>query len=109
MDHIVLEEFGGTKEEEESMKLTDIKELLKALNETGTTEFNYEGDGVRLVVRRGKVVAVEDEKGIDIPVEEKAAVEAPAETLDAEEPDAEADDIVIIEAPMVGTFYRSCS
>jgi len=104
MDHIVLEEVAGIEEEDESMKLTDIKELLKALNETGTTEFNYEGDGMRLVVRRGKVVAVEDEKGIDISVEEKAAVEASPGEPAAEEVE---DDIVVIEAPMVGTFYRA--
>ena len=81
------------------MKLTDIKELLKALNETGTTEFNYDGDGMRLVVRRGKVVTVEDEQGIDLAVDESPA---PAGVEEYSE-----EDIVVIEAPMVGTFYRA--
>lgn len=100
MDHMVLEEVAGGEQEGERMKLTDIKELLKALNETGTTEFNYEGDGMRLVVRRGKVVSVEDEQGIDISVDEKLVSESSEEVVDEE-------DLVVIEAPMVGTFYRA--
>ena len=99
MDHLVLEEVAGIEQEGESMKLTDIKELLKALNETGTTEFNYDGDGMRLVVRRGKVVTVEDEQGIDLAVDESPA---PAGVEEYSE-----EDIVVIEAPMVGTFYRA--
>lgn len=101
MDHLVVEEVAGIEQEAESMKLTDIKELLKALNETGTTEFNYDGDGMRLVVRRGKVVAVEDEQGIDISTDEQPA------PVKAEEFAEEDDNIITIEAPMVGTFYRA--
>jgi len=107
MDHIVLEEVAGIEEEgEESMKLNDIKELLKALNETGTTEFKYDGDGMRIVVRRGKVVAVEDEEGIDLQPEEKpTAASIPAEPVKEVQPAEE--DLFVIEAPMVGTFYRA--
>lgn len=104
MDHIVLEE-AGIEEEGESMKLNDIKELLKALNETGTTEFNYSGEGMRLVVRRGKVVSVEDEEGIDFSQEVDALDTAPAQK--EEQPAAEEEDLYVIEAPMVGTFYRA--
>lgn len=104
MDHIVLEEVVGTDEEGENMKLNDIKELLKTLNETGTTEFNYDGDGVHLIVRRGKVVSVGDENGIDIPFEEESTEEVPEQDDQAVE---EEEDLVVVEAPMVGTFYRA--
>ena len=106
MDHIVLEEVAGI-EEGESMKLNDIKELLKALNETGTTEFTYDGDGMRLVVRRGKVVSVEDEEGMNLQPEEKALAENIAVPVQETQPVEEDEDLFVIEAPMVGTFYRA--
>lgn len=104
MDHIVLEE-AGIEEEGEDMKLNDIKELLKALNETGTTEFNYNGEGMRLVVRRGKVVAAEDEDGIEFVDQDKAAFSM--EQAVEEQPVQEDEDLFVIESPMVGTFYRA--
>jgi len=109
-EHIAEDEAAGLKQEDESMKFSDIKELLKTLNETGTTEFNYEGEGMRLIVKRGKVLAAEEkgEEAAGLAEKPEAAAEAkeaePAATDKAEE---ESEDIIVVEAPMVGTFYRA--
>ena len=78
-----------------------IREVVRIVQETGIAEIAVEEDGTRVSVRR---------------TEEPAAVEPPAgrtgDSLALErslEPAAEAppDDVIRIEAPMVGNFYRA--
>ncbi|HBT20438.1 MAG TPA: pyruvate carboxylase subunit B [Peptococcaceae bacterium] len=107
-EHVAEDEAADLEQEVGDVRISDIKELLKVLNETGTTEFNYEGDGMRLVVRRGKMILAE-EKGEVLSIEQKeqAVSESDEEKKVEKEGIEEGEDIVVVEAPMVGTFYRA--
>ncbi|NLK01439.1 MAG: acetyl-CoA carboxylase biotin carboxyl carrier protein [Clostridia bacterium] len=103
------DEVAASAQEGEDMKFNDIKELLKILNETGTTEFNYESDGVNLIIRRGKLVSVERDEEPEAAKGKAGEVNgAPAvPQMDPILEEVPEEDLVVVEAPMVGTFYRA--
>jgi acetyl-CoA carboxylase biotin carboxyl carrier protein len=94
--------------------LSDLKEILRILEEQDITEFELEQDGVKLRVCRSSshpLAAgsshspqhVASPSGGATGAAEHGAVRAPAAAAPA---DAEADG-TIVRSPIVGTFYRS--
>ena len=95
------------------MDLSDLKEILRILEEQDITEFELEQDGVKLRVCRSStsppaalpVHAAVHAGGPTAAPSSGAAPVQPAPALAPPE-DAEADG-TIVRSPIVGTFYRS--
>lgn len=107
-------------------KVQEIREIIRLIDNTSISEFNYENDGQTLTIKKGtdhvqQVVTTE-------PVAQAAPASAPAaqeaapkkeETFETKEiPKQQAmteqteendEDLVEITSPMVGTFYRKPS
>jgi len=92
-----------------SIKINDIKELVKLVEETDINELNVEMDGARVVIKKGNTGVA------PVPVQPSSAAEktepaaAEASTPAQEEEKKLPDNQVTINAPMVGTFYRAPS
>lgn len=67
----------------------DVREILRIIDESSLAELRIETEGFSLYVRR-----------------DGAAAPAPEQPAEAEPP-TKRDDLLTIEAPMLGTFYRS--
>lgn len=104
-------------------KLNEIRELVRLLDETSISEFNYEVEGAKLLIKKteaGVVVAspqivhIPEETRVAAPVVQApaapasapAAPAAPAPAAPAPTPVADANLHKIV-SPMVGTFYSS--
>lgn len=85
--------------EEKGMKLEEIRELLKLLQESDVTEFSLESAGMKLTVRKGghsgAVSGALGSREIPAPAAVAGKTETPKEEL------------YTVKAPMVGTFYRA--
>jgi acetyl-CoA carboxylase biotin carboxyl carrier protein len=82
------------------MNLKEIRALLDLLKEYGLTEVEVERGGDRIRLRRGPEAAA------PAPVPGPPTLTPPPSTAEAAREAARAD-LVTIEAPMVGTFYRA--
>ncbi|MGM9570604.1 MAG: acetyl-CoA carboxylase biotin carboxyl carrier protein [bacterium] len=91
--------------EDEEMNVKDIKELVKILNETDISELSLESEGVKINIRKGSAGSVE---AAPAPVAAAPAPSAPAPEA-APAPEVKRDNVHVIEAPMVGTFYTAPS
>jgi len=81
--------------------LSDLKEILRILEEQDITEFELEQDGVKLRVCRKSAHAPASAGA-------PAAAPAPLATAAAEAPAADVEaDGTVVRSPIVGTFYRS--
>ena len=74
-----------------------VRELVRIVQESGVGEVTIEDAGMRVTVRRS------DER----PAAPSAPVDVPTETAASPEPVAAANNLMRVEAPMVGTFYRA--
>jgi len=109
------------KPKTESMKLSEIQELIKFVVKSGASEVTYEVKGLKLtikthgtlkngngaqhiVVQAPVPAAISVPAGMPAPAEKKSAGKK-AETT----PATEASGTVTIKSPMIGTFYRSSS
>ena len=93
------------------MDLSDLKEILRILEEQDITEFELEQDGVKLRVCRSSshpAAAGSSHSPVHAASLTAGAAGAPQPTLPAPAaaPPAEADG-TIVRSPIVGTFYRS--
>lgn len=88
--------------EDEEMNVKDIKELVKILNETDISELSLESEGVKINIRKGSAGSVEAAPAA------VSAAPAPAPVTEAA-PEVKRDNVHVIEAPMVGTFYTAPS
>ena len=100
---------GIVTKEGKSMNLSEIKELIKMLDETDICELQLESAGVKVAIRKsgsapGTGFAASPETAGNN--SRAAAVEAAAEAP-AEEKAADRENLIPVVAPMVGTFYRS--
>lgn len=80
------------------IKLAELLKLIKAVKDSDFSEVEYEGQEVRLVLRRRvplQPVAVREEQ--------------PPETPRSHLSSAAENDLIEVSAPMVGTFYRAPS
>ncbi|MBW7473553.1 acetyl-CoA carboxylase biotin carboxyl carrier protein [Paenibacillus oenotherae] len=101
-------------------KLSEIKELIKLVDQTSVHELEIENEGARLLIRKpGKTEVVNVQtaslvptytQGVPAPVQQAptALAAAPA-APEAAQPAAVNANLHQILSPMVGTFYRSSS
>jgi acetyl-CoA carboxylase biotin carboxyl carrier protein len=79
------------------MELEDLKELIELLKETDITELQIEKDGTKVKIKREKILS-----SIEMSVHKSKAFQ---EKIVAET-EEEAQRLVTITSPIVGTFYR---
>jgi len=89
------------------MDLRRIEALLQLLGEHDVSEFHYRDEELSLRLRLGhRAPATPEALPLATPPPAPAREEAPPAPAAAPRPD---DNLVIVESPMVGTFYRSSS
>jgi acetyl-CoA carboxylase biotin carboxyl carrier protein len=102
-------------------KLNEIRELIRLLDETSISEFNYELEGTKLLIKKPEADAqvvqvapvaapvVQAPVAVAAPaaVSAPAAVAAPAAPAPAAAPAVQDANLHKIVSPMVGTFYSS--
>ncbi|WP_377888562.1 acetyl-CoA carboxylase biotin carboxyl carrier protein [Alkalihalobacillus sp. R86527] len=95
------------------LKVQEIRELIKLIDESSIDEFEYENDGSKVVLKKNDVQYAEAPQ-VQQPVVQEAPVKAPQPEAKApvkEESKEESAEPQIdeslhkIESPMVGTFY----
>ncbi|MFO7156368.1 MAG: acetyl-CoA carboxylase biotin carboxyl carrier protein [Pseudomonadota bacterium] len=89
------------------MDVEKIKAIIEALERTEITRFEYEGDDVRLVIRRGRAGFAATVAPVVAPA--PAAVAAPVAPAAEAAPKPEEKPGHIVRSPFVGTFYRAPS
>ncbi|NLI11991.1 acetyl-CoA carboxylase biotin carboxyl carrier protein [Pelotomaculum propionicicum] len=97
-----------SEREVDDMNISDVKDLIKFIDETDITEVSLESTGVKLAIRKGHVYAAEPamlpsrtQSPPALPEKHEPAA-APVEA--SKEKDA---GLTPVPAPMVGMFYRS--
>ncbi|AYV67019.1 MULTISPECIES: acetyl-CoA carboxylase biotin carboxyl carrier protein [Niallia] len=95
------------------LKISEIKELIKLIDESTISNFLYEQDGVKVEIQKnvGEIVAQAPVVTKTIQQQEaKATKEVAVESVVADTPVKSSDDnLHKITSPMVGTFYQSAS
>jgi acetyl-CoA carboxylase biotin carboxyl carrier protein len=82
------------------MELEDLKELIEFLKETDITELQLEKDGIKVKIKREKLLS-----SIEMPVHKSVGLQEKI-VLETEE---ETQRLITVTSPIVGTFYRSPS
>lgn len=101
------------------LKIQEIREIIKLIDESSIEKFSYEADGAKLVLKKGSSQQVAVAPVVESVPAAKAAVVAP-EPIQVEAVTAVAQAPVVekviqdptlheITSPMVGTFYASSS
>ncbi len=94
-------------------KLSEIKELIKLVDQTSVQELEIENEGMRLAIRKPGRPEAAAAQPVPVPAAYTPAphMQAPAAAPQAEAKPAPADDPSLhrITSPMVGTFYRAPS
>lgn len=87
--------------------LSELKELIKTIDQTGVTCFEIKGtDGEKLTIKKEKSVVVQAAE----PVQAAAPAPAAQAAVQSTAPEAQPDDGgASITAPMVGVFYAAAS
>jgi len=93
------------------MNLSDVKDLIKFVDETDITEVSLESAGVKLAIRKGAFHAVETTvRGTvpqaRVPQQGKAG---PSAAVPAQGSDEDRSDLTPVAAPMVGIYYDAPS
>ncbi len=79
------------------MEFEDLKELIELLKDTDITELQIEKDGSKVKIKRERILSP-----IEMPIHKSPVLR---EKIVAE--DEEAQRLVTVTSPIVGTFYRS--
>ena len=88
------------------MNLKQIKAVLRLLDASDVTEFEYEDEGLRLTIRRGHA----PQTGQTVMAAPQVAAQALAPAAaSAPAPAPPASNLLKVTSPFVGTFYRSSS
>lgn len=96
---------ANVSKEDTEMNLSEIKELLRMLDETDVTELHLESAGVKVSIKKGVLSG-----SAAVPTgEEKAAVATTSPAAAKTEKQVVDENLIPIVAPMVGTFYRTPS
>ncbi|MDD4766922.1 MAG: acetyl-CoA carboxylase biotin carboxyl carrier protein [Desulfotomaculaceae bacterium] len=101
---------GAVKEVDE-MNISDVKELIKFIDDTDITEVSLESAGIKLAIRKGGFSAVEapaqgNAPRANGPHQEKHVSE---KVLPVQAQDESGSGLQPVKAPMVGTFYDAPS
>ncbi|KLV27164.1 acetyl-CoA carboxylase biotin carboxyl carrier protein subunit [Niallia circulans] len=95
------------------LKISEIKELIKLIDESTISNFLYEQDGVKVEIKKNMVEIAAQAPVVTKtfqPEEVKATKEVAVESVVADTPAKSSDDnLHKITSPMVGTFYQSAS
>jgi acetyl-CoA carboxylase biotin carboxyl carrier protein len=105
------------------LKVQELKELIKALDQSSVDELKFEQDGTKLVLKKQVEPAQTVEKVVEVtreaapvaapvaPIQEKAVAAAAAPSAEAgnAQPTAPNANVHTITSPMVGTFYAAPS
>ena len=103
------------------LKIQEIREIIKLIDQSSIEKFSYEADGAKLVLKKGStqqvVPAVQAEPITEVPV----ALATPIQEVSAPAPQIESSKANVnvevvhdpslheITSPMVGTFYSASS
>jgi acetyl-CoA carboxylase biotin carboxyl carrier protein len=93
------------------MNLKELKELISLFEEAEITELEIEREGVKIKLKKGKeapAIAITPQPIVAAPLETQRVV-TPALTEKEEKKGLPEENLLKIEAPMVGTFYRAPS
>lgn len=88
------------------MNLDQIKALVEMIDASNLTELNYEDKELKLKLKKEKETIVQQ---ASVPVQEIKEVTAPVIQQEASETSEATESGLTINAPMVGTFYKSPS
>ena len=91
------------------MDLQRIEELLELLGKHDVSEFSYKDGDINMKLRVGAPPMTVAAPQMAMTAAAAPAAAAPASTAAAASEDAHAEDLTLVESPMVGTFYRSPS
>jgi len=92
------------------MNLKEIKELMELMRQMGVSELEVERSGVRVRIRSGRAAGEEPVVSVMHPQAERGGLDMTTARPAAESPvPAEPERGVLVQSPIVGTFYRSAS
>ncbi|MCR8847097.1 acetyl-CoA carboxylase biotin carboxyl carrier protein [Rossellomorea sp. SC111] len=104
------------------LKIQEIREIIKLVDQSSVEEFTYEHDGSKINLKKNIGVTVSAQPAVQAVEEVKPAAQAvqqapvqdaapSAKAEDKEAPQAQVEDSNLhkITSPMVGTFYQSSS
>ncbi len=91
------------------MKIEEIKTIVKLMSENDLTEFKIEADSCNLCIRRGSGNVIAAPAMVSMPAVAPAPVPAAPTAAPAPAAAAPAAPLNTIDAPLVGTYYRSSS
>src|SRR5690606_8464245 len=94
-----------TAKEETSLNLEQIKQLIDMLSDTDVVEFELETPEFKVKIKQGVPQAVPPAQAAPVLAPAQAAPAPNAAPAPAQAP--QADNLVQVTAPMVGTFYRA--
>lgn len=95
---------GGKK-----MNLSELKELIKILNETDISEISLESDGTKISIKKGApcTISATTEGEVNVTPDTSKAEDALKEKKEEKKPEIDMEGVEKVTAPMVGTFYRA--
>lgn len=103
----LLEEESSNTKEEQNVDINQIKELIRAVEESGVGEVTVEEAGTKITVRApGQVSGHDGGNGVAVATTEKVEVSSKVPAQDGKERPGHWIPVV---SPMVGTFYSSPS
>ncbi|AZB43533.1 acetyl-CoA carboxylase biotin carboxyl carrier protein [Bacillus sp. FJAT-42376] len=103
------------------LKIQEIRELIKLIDQSSIDEFTYENEGAKLLLKKSAPEAVYSlpvQPQADAPVQAAAPAQAANHQAEQVQPKAEEkqtsapaqdENLVKITSPMVGTFYAASS
>jgi acetyl-CoA carboxylase biotin carboxyl carrier protein len=94
----------------QGVDLAEVKRLLAFMEENGLEEFEYEGGGVHIRLKKASVKPFAAPAGAAPVVQAPtAAAPAPAPAREVAKSSAPAADVHMIKSPIVGTYYAAAS
>lgn len=85
------------------MNIGELKELLELIAARNITEFELEEEGVKLRIKKGGSNGLDHDAHVVVPA---TTAVPPAQAASVPSDDEELEGLSIVNAPMVGTFYR---
>ncbi|MDM5320598.1 acetyl-CoA carboxylase biotin carboxyl carrier protein [Bacillus altitudinis] len=97
------------------LKIEEIHELIKLIDDSTIDEFTYENEGAKIKLKKNKEVVQQVAAQASVapvqaaPAQQAPKAQAPAQTESPAQEAAASDNLHKITSPMVGTFYASSS
>ncbi|PRS43599.1 acetyl-CoA carboxylase biotin carboxyl carrier protein [Bacillus sp. NMCC46] len=95
------------------LKIEEIHELIKLIDESTIDEFTYENEGAKIKLKKNKEVVQQIAAPVApvqaAPAQQAPKAQAPAQTEAPAQEAAASENLHKITSPMVGTFYASSS